>query len=349
LQDAYALSTDFDYLGGTRGESNYLAVVHADGNAMGQRFRQVVHTYTKPGTTSRACLNALRALSQAVEQAGRSALAETVQHMTDAFLHDADFALFLAGLQTDSNGNPYLPFRPLVFGGDDVTFVCDGRLGVSLAAAYLDAFDRAARDSFQAHAPALPAEVQQPADACAGVAIVKVGYPFVRAYQMCNDVCDSAKELRRSLPTNQQISALDWLYTTTGITESLEHLRHRVYTTSNGPLSMRPVTVSTSAPAPDGWRTWQTFTRLIDAFHQEPWHERRNKRAALREALRAGPDATRQFLVTYGLAGSGLPALPGADQQPQQTGWIGDRCGYFDAIELLDMYLPVRRGEEVSA
>jgi hypothetical protein len=216
---------------------------------------------------------------------------------------------------------------------------------VSLAATYLDAFDHAARDAFQKHAADLPAGAHQPADACAGVAIVKVGYPFVRAYQMCTDLCDSAKALRRSLPADQQISALDWLYTTTGITESLEALRHRVYTTTHGPLSMRPVTVSPDAPAPEGWRHWHTLTHLIAAFQREPWHERRNKRAALREALRAGPDATWQFLVTYGLAGVGLPPLHDTPLHPERTGWSNDRCVYFDAIELLDMYLPITEVE----
>jgi hypothetical protein len=34
---------------------------------------------------------------------------------------------------TLENDKYLLPFRPIVFGGDDVTFICDGRLGLSLA------------------------------------------------------------------------------------------------------------------------------------------------------------------------------------------------------------------------
>lgn len=36
--------------------------------------------------------------------------------------------------ESDKNGRPYLPLRPLVFGGDDATFVCNGSIGVELAA-----------------------------------------------------------------------------------------------------------------------------------------------------------------------------------------------------------------------
>jgi hypothetical protein len=35
-------------------------------------------------------------------------------------------------LKLSNEGKICLPFRPLVYGGDDVTFVCDGRLGLVL-------------------------------------------------------------------------------------------------------------------------------------------------------------------------------------------------------------------------
>src|SRR5260370_22422013 len=40
----------------------------------------------------------------------------------------------------NKGSNYYIPFRPIVFGGDDVTFVCDCRLGLSLATAYFREF-----------------------------------------------------------------------------------------------------------------------------------------------------------------------------------------------------------------
>ena len=38
---------------------------------------------------------------------------------------------------------PIFPLRPIVFGGDDLTFVCHGRIGLALAARYLQYFEAA--------------------------------------------------------------------------------------------------------------------------------------------------------------------------------------------------------------
>jgi hypothetical protein len=151
------LPYDFDNLGRTHGEQSYIAVVHADGNGMGKRFKALANK----GLTNRAYIEEYRMLSQKVQQAGRDALNTT-----------------LSGLITDKgtliepyNERDFLPFRLLVYGGDDITFVCDGRLGLLLAARYVHAFEQAMQDGTSA-----------PATACAGIAIVKAHYPFARAY-----------------------------------------------------------------------------------------------------------------------------------------------------------------------
>ena len=72
--------------------------------------------------------------------------------------------------------------RALVFGGDDVTFVCDGRLGLSLATLYAREF--AAETAKRPECGPLTAR--------AGIAIVKTHYPFARAYALA----DGPPELR---------------------------------------------------------------------------------------------------------------------------------------------------------
>ena len=68
---------------------------------------------------------------------------------------------------------------------------------------------------------------------------------------------------------------------------------------------------------------------------QKQAEEQRNKVIALREVLREGPEAVVKYQRNFAYT---LPVLDARIQSLQETGWHGDRCGYFDAIEALDFY-----------
>lgn len=327
----YQLTRDFGNLGGTEGDVNYIAVVHADGNGMGQRFKNVTEAYISVDQ-NRACLNALRTLSEAVDQAGRLAIQGMIDHMVAAFklaLPDSSLATFLNGLPRDpETKRQILPFRPIVYGGDDVTFVCDGRLGLALAAAYLEAWE---------HVTANDATLVQ-AYACAGVAVVKTHYPFVRAYELAGDLCDKAKQAVRK--SNHLMSALDWHFAMSGIGGTLDQIRHREYRSVEGnSMHLRPVSLKLGQLGPS-WYGWSAFDQVVRAFQRDPlWRERRNKVKQLREVLREGPELVGRFRRESNL--SDLPMLSNESNELQTKGWDGPFCGYFDAIEALDFYLPL--------
>jgi hypothetical protein len=101
---------DLGKLGQTDSRS-YVAVVHADGNGMGQRFMDC------------GALGALRKLSAAVSEATDQAfslLVEEAVKVVEVHLADEE------GFRFERN----LPLRPVIIGGDDITFVCEGRLGL---------------------------------------------------------------------------------------------------------------------------------------------------------------------------------------------------------------------------
>jgi len=332
----YTFRREFGALGGTEGEMSYIAVVHADGNGMGKRFEEVVKAYAQP-TQNRVCLNALRALSEAVDQAGQTALKATVRRLTERFESpDADQAIknFLQSLQYErETGKPILPFRPIVYGGDDVTFVCDGRLGLALARIYLEEWELATAADATIGA----------AHACAGVAVVKAHYPFVRAYELADALCAGAKHAiraaRRDNPRLDDATALDWHFATSGIGGTISQIREREYKGTAGALHLRPVGLSPGLLGPR-WYYWDTFDKVTRTLQSDPcWRDRRNKVKELREVLREGPLAVEQFRRAFTLRE--LPELDGSRQNLQRTGWDGSHCGYFDAIEALDFYLPL--------
>ena len=312
---------DFDDLGRVKGEDSYIAVVHADGNGIGRRVDAIARRYDTP-QQNRDYIEAIRAFSQGLERAATQALSSVIDLMAGAFIADAKLA---------NRHRQKFPLRPIVFGGDDVTFVCHGSYGLSLAVRYLEAFEAATQNE--------PAFEGKPAYACAGVALVKTHYPFARAYRLSEELCRSAKQMLKKEKIDG--SALDWHIAMSGITGSLEAIRRREYTVQRGTLHMRPVLLRASTRT---WRNWPIFKALLDRFIDEDgeWFDRRNKVKALREALRDGPAAVQEFLRTYQLRQ--LPRAPAINVSGYETtGWAGDRCVYFDAIEMMDFFTDLEK------
>lgn len=350
----YEFIYDFDHFG-TKGESTYLAVIHADGNGMGDRIKAI----GKDHSANEDYVRKLRDFSDSIKSASNQALQATMKMLLDNIVVDekkktrkiADRVPipFVKG-KKDSAPTWRLPFRPIVFGGDDVTFVCEGRLGLAVATKYLHEFSQQKlADGDNAHARA-------------GVAVVKSHFPFSRAYELADDLCGSAKayikEQQEKLEKEKQygVTALDWHFAVTGLVRPLKEIREREYQVDAGNLCMRPLHLS----APDGdWRSWQTFKSIMDEFQRPEkekghWAGRRNKLKALRVALRNGEAEVRQFLQA---CGHELPDIP-KEASMKSDGWQlksealqaksegkqDRRCGYFDAIEALDFYLPLQGG-----
>ena len=323
--DGYEYPFDLDNLGRSSGERSYIAVVHADGNGMGQLIRDI-------GTemVNRHYIERMREFSERVKNISKMAMNSVIDLLKKKTLED----IKIAGTRTvsdlefcwnDKTKRLILPIRPLVFGGDDTTFVCDGRLGLSLATAYLRTFENEAKI--------------YGLSACADIAIVKSHYPFARAYQLSEELCDEAKAYRRA-HFRDGGGALDWYFTSGGLYDDLEAMREREYTTRHGSLTLRPVSLGGEGHE----RSWNEIERLTDTF-QAQWSNKRNKAKAFRDALREGPDAVQRFKTIYidkkEESDSDTPIIPSLAGY-EQTGWKDMLCGYFDAIELMDIHIPLQ-------
>lgn len=324
--NGYEIPRDFDELGRARGESSYIGVIHTDGNGMGERVRAIADQYPRP-EDNRAYIRAIRAFSESVKQAAQGALSATYQQL----IRSIDQEDKIGGVVQVRNHK--LPLRPIVMGGDDVTFVCEGRLALTLAEFYLR------------QVTACPLADGKPLSARAGIAVVKSHFPFARAYALAEELTGSAKEHlneRKAPPYNEEgLSAIDWHFAVSGTVLDLRHIREREYTVPSGQLIMRPLRLDSSISS--DWRSWETFTDIIKEFNSDKWCERRNKMKALRDALREGEEAVQQFLQAYTLPD--LPTIPG-NPDSAKTGWIGKRCTCFDAIEALEFFVPLGGGQQ---
>ncbi|MCB9139705.1 MAG: hypothetical protein H6642_15290 [Caldilineaceae bacterium] len=334
LGDKYTLLMNFDQLG-VKGEASFMGVVHIDGNGMGKRVQRIADDHSTPGK-NREYIEALRQFSQSVEKVSQEALKQAVKDFI-ATVKSEGFAEKYGGLRKERGGQNelILPFRPIVYGGDDITFVCDGRFALSLAQRYMAVLESQELDD------------GKKLYVRGGVAVVKSHYPFARAYELAEELAQSAKALisERKEKDGADCSAMDWHFGTTGLVLDLEQIRSREYTKdAPGDLVMRPVLIR-SYKEISQWRRWDNFTGLIEQFRcdHRPWAGKRNKIKALREVLRKGPGETRRFIESLG-SDHELDAID-AYEDVGKSGWYGPHCAWADAIEALDLFEILSAGD----
>lgn len=344
-KDKYRYPGDFDDMVARQGEANYIAIVHADGDGIGDRLKALDSGENWP---NRRYIEERRAFSDKLKMATRKALRATLASLTKKLHDDSDRGEkgnrlrwfygdeeMLIELKATKEGRNqfYLPFRPIISGGDDITFVCDGRIGLALALNYVNAFKQATAQL-----------MGQPISASAGVSIVRTHYPFARAYNLAEELMEHAKQERQQEGwRDEEIGAIDWHFTVGGLYGSVEEIRRREYSHDTRSLTLRPVAVEQPQKAEE--RNWHTVEKGIAIFQEakEPeekrvWSTRRNKVKALREALREGPEAVERFRTLY-LDNQELPDVGFPDFR--SDGYRNERCGYFDALELSDWYMPI--------
>lgn len=334
----HTFALDLDDLGRSEGDTSYIAVIHADGNGLGLLIQGLQSKF--PADANYEYINYMRKFSENVKKVAREAQRDMVRRLIASIEIDSKTQKhYIQGvgrkveaieLTQDQNKKFILPLRPLVSGGDDVTFACDGRIGLDLAATFLEAFE--------AHTVT---ELDMPLTACAGVAIVKTHYPFARAYDLADNLAGNAKQAR-FLIGDDAPSALDWHITAGGLYGDLETMRKREYQIADGSLTLRPLFISDAEPLDYDPHSWTMLQRILTEF-QTSWRDSRNKAEGLREVLRQGATETAVFKLRY-LSDSKSPRLPKMDGFDEH-GWKeinGKRyCGYYDALELLDKYIPL--------
>jgi hypothetical protein len=155
---------DTEDFGTEDSKGSYMAVLAIDLNGLGEAGRQ------KTGAARGAlAAHAFRSFSKDVTDATRAAFRAALDAM-------ASNDLYSYHIVEDSVRNcGRLPIRPLVFGGDDLTFVLDARLAVAFASVMMRHFESL---NFKG---------------AAGIAFVKSKSPFNRAIDLAESLVASGK------------------------------------------------------------------------------------------------------------------------------------------------------------
>jgi hypothetical protein len=312
LKEGQRFAIELDKLGGSEGQS-HIAVVHADGNGIGELLMNVVNS----ASDETEFLHYIRAFSASISLLSQSALEKTLQYLQNALPRLKD--------TLSLKDEKIFPLRPIVYGGDDLTFVCDGRVGLDLAAYYLQEF---AKGTIKV------CDEDRPVSACAGVAIVPTKFPFARAYGFADELCGLAKSHRRekNKERNEETGSwLDFQIIQEGATRSIAALRNAQYLSLEGQtLHQRPYQIP---------EEWKNFVLILQEFRSQRWPRSRAK--GLLQALTQGPTATKRFVEGAQWREMKLPHVEGIDANAVKDGWTGgdQTTPYFDPLEALDFYL----------
>ena len=317
LNGKYNFPDEIDELGQDR-QASYIAVVHIDGNGMGKMFSNLNE------------IKELRKKSKAVSDKANSAMLKLIEHIIEIKEDNKLSAL------TFEKDDRFLPIRPILIGGDDVTFICEGRMGMYLAEKFIGYFYD---ETERLKDPESPEKLMD--GACAGVAIVKSHFPFYKAVKLAEDLCGEAKKSSRINPG----SYISFYYSATTFSGTLEELRGKTHVAQSGELHFGPYKLfkpedsQSIEKLKEGIRLFKGKTSCVN-MHNQPtdiyWP--RNKVMRIREVITDTLSAQKLFEKEMKDLGLSFPNHKPTIWEKLESN-TKSKTEMFDQIELMDFYL----------
>lgn len=334
----YTLVHKFEDLGGSRNESNFIAVVHIDGNLMGKRVSELadrvqdnINEKTEKGWENYKQIK--RRFSEAIDRDFKKAYCDMLWSVTEK-IENGILPEQLNLKQKDGKYN--FPVRDIILAGDDVCFVTEGRIGVACAAAYLRSIWEQVNEVDKKNY-----------SACAGVAIVHQKYPFYSAYELAEELCLNAKKMIAQLDerASAHVCAIDWHIEFGEMENGLQQIRRQYQNRDGSHLEMRPYIVCGDKDLlqKEQIRRYEHFKAFITCMQSQEIAAR-GKYKSLRTVLKDDERAAVNYLKVNLLddmvwQARECYALKEKDQSEKlfyQTFDDEKRNMLFDAIELVD-------------
>ena len=333
----------FEDLGGTVGESSFIAIVHIDGNGMGKRVNDLYGSLDETVPDWEEYKEKIRSFSDSIDRDFKDSFKEMGKVVADAIKSGS--------LKNLSLKDDYFPIRKIIMSGDDVCFVSEGRIGIECSRLFIERL-REKTNSVD----------KKGYEACAGVAMVHRKYPFFRAYELAESLCSNAKRMCASIDKDNNgalLSAVDWHISFGELGDTTEDIRSDYITDDGRNLELRPYLIGgdTKAASEEPLRRYANFSRLIGYLQSEDQSFARSTIKQLRNELKKGLESTENYLkfhkiqelvsryyydifekrnlteIGSGEHGNGKLFIKTSDGK--------QRSILFDAIEVMDTYLPI--------
>jgi hypothetical protein len=232
-------------------KSDWLAVIHADGNGLGEIFLKF-NEYSK--SKGREYIEIYRKFSLALDVCTINAVGFALKSLQNLFMKEAV---------------EEIPIVPIILGGDDLTVLCSGRYALKFTHDFLSQFEKETEKiseemivegvtikldylknivgELQGVIPTIANNAfgnkgeKNPSvkrlGICAGVAVIKPNYPFHQAYDLAEQLLQSAKEVKTKVVQTDErqipCSALDYHILYDSAHSDLEDIRERLIVDSD--------------------------------------------------------------------------------------------------------------------
>lgn len=207
---------DTDNISLFTGENNWIAIIHADGNGLGQIVKAIGE--------KDAAGKEFHRFSQLLNDSTIAAAQDAVKVSLGTFLKkEAD----------REKKKRFFPFRPIVLGGDDLTVIIRGDLAVEFTKSYLESFEKHTKEKFRDLATRYKV-LKDGLTACAGIAFIKSSFPYYYGYSLAEDLCSAAKKDAKKADRGSIYSCLMFHKVQDSFVESYSEINKRELTTPDG-------------------------------------------------------------------------------------------------------------------
>lgn len=170
-----------------KGKQSIIAVVHIDGNNMGIRIQELMEHYK----TYESAVKKMRTISKNISNSFKDAYGEMETYLKQWIQSDENYILKKSGV--------YL--RKIIVAGDDITFVCNAKIALSLVRYFIQQVSQRVMNGEQTKENI----EKYGLSVCAGIAYVHSHFPFSVAYHVAEECCDSAKKRAKADENKQKI------------------------------------------------------------------------------------------------------------------------------------------------
>lgn len=201
---------------------NYIAIIHIDGNGLGQLL---INLQSAVKNNEKEYLTLYPEFSDKLKNATENAVKKAIE--------------------TLHKNERFYAARPVVVGGDDITFMVRAPEAISFTNRFIREFEYETEALISSLAEYLPQSVKQALpkclSACAGVAFCNLSAPFSRIYERAEELCGLAKQKvkAQAINSNEIASAVAFEQLTTTPVNEYQSEKMVKYTSANkGYLSL---------------------------------------------------------------------------------------------------------------
>lgn len=291
-------------------EKSYVAVVHIDGNKMGSKFDLLKKAFNNISDIEKHNNDYLAALGE---------MSRDIH-----FLYEEAFEKMVSTISS----NDEVELRPLIFAGDDISFVCSPKKAIKASKVFLDSLNQ--------HKLKI-GQNEYELNACAGIAFIKSHYPFSRAYDLAEQLCSNCKKEILNNYEGEDISLIDWHIVQGEISGNIDFIRQIGYENGSNKLNMRPLIVDEKDK---NWRSYSNFKKIFEAVTHK--NVSRNKIKGLRSNYKDTEAKVKLYFeinqLKDQLVNSKNKSLNFVNNINIDNNVFYDgRAIYFDAIEIMDL------------